>query len=98
VEKPRASREKYGLGQVLSDLGRRVAELRRAQGWTQEQLAEALGLESVSHIKAIEGGRENLTLRSVHDLAVILGTDVRGMMAKPHDTRPRRPGRPPKRP
>jgi hypothetical protein len=55
-----------------------------------------MGFESVSHVKAIEGGKENLTLRSVYELAKILGTDMRGMMARPSDTRPRRPGRPSK--
>jgi transcriptional regulator with XRE-family HTH domain len=44
--------------QALQTLGRRVAELRRAKGLTQEQLAEAMAV-SRNHVADIELGTRN---------------------------------------
>ncbi len=44
--------------QVVRDIGRRIAELRMAKGWTQEDLAEALGI-------AVQGGSGSLSCSPV---------------------------------
>ena len=60
---------------VVRSVGRRVAVARRAGGWTQEQVAERAGF-SIKYLQRIEGGRENLTIKSLVDLAAVLEIDV----------------------
>jgi transcriptional regulator with XRE-family HTH domain len=55
------SRAKRPLPREARQLGRRVAQLRKAKGWTQERLAEASGMD-VSHLAALEVGLVNPTL------------------------------------
>lgn len=57
---------------MLFDIGRRIAELRAARGLTQEQLAERLGIDP-THLQKIEGGRLNVTVRTLVTLAAALG-------------------------
>lgn len=78
---------------VLRDVGRRIAELRAAQGWTQEQMAEALDV-NLPYLQRIEGGRENLTVRSLARLAHVLGVRVGALFEAPTDRTVRGPGRP----
>jgi transcriptional regulator with XRE-family HTH domain len=59
-------------------VGRRIAERRAALGWTQEQLAEKIGI-STRYLQAIESGAENLTLDSLGKFARAL----RGVVADP---------------
>lgn len=67
---------------VLRDLGARVAELRVARDLTQQQLAEAAGF-SVKYLQRIEGGRANLTVQSLVDLANLFDVAVSDLLAKP---------------
>ena len=60
---------------AVRSLGRRVAEARRAGGWTQEQVAERAGF-SIKYLQRIEGGRENLTIKSLVELAALLEIEV----------------------
>lgn len=78
---------------TLSDLGRRVAELRREHGWVQASLAERLGV-GIGYIQRIEAGRENLTVRSLVLLAHVLRVQPSELLTPP-TARPRRTaGRP----
>jgi transcriptional regulator with XRE-family HTH domain len=52
-------------------VGRRISQVRRERGWTQEDLAERLGV-SVRYLQAVEAGQENLTLDSLTQLAARL--------------------------
>lgn len=79
---------------VLRDVGRRVAELRRAAGLTQEQVAEQLGV-STRALAYIESGRENLTLCTMVAVANVLGASVAEFFVPPA-TREVRRGRPPR--
>ena len=79
--------------EVLRDVGRRIAELRIAQGWTQEKMAEALDV-NLPYLQRIEGGRENLTVRSLARLAHVLGVRVGALFEAPLDRTVRGPGRP----
>ncbi len=81
-------------GTVLRHVGRRVAELRNALGWTQEAFAERAGI-SVGYVRQVEGGHENLTLMTLVKLAVVLGVDAADLFVPPASSEVRR-GRPPK--
>ena len=49
--------------------GRRLRELRRAKGWTQVEMADALGIDR-SYISDMERGKKNICLPTVEVLAV----------------------------
>ena len=52
-------------------LGKKVRELRKAQGWTQENLEEYSGLDR-TYISDIERGVRNPSLKSLEKLAKAL--------------------------
>ncbi|HXX68096.1 MAG TPA: helix-turn-helix transcriptional regulator [Polyangiaceae bacterium] len=78
---------------ALKDVGRRVAELRRARGWTQEAFAERIGLQA-NNLQRIELGMQNLTVRSLVRLANGLGVALGALFEAPA-SRIVRAGRPP---
>ncbi len=49
---------------LLRTVGRRVAQARAERGWTQEQLAEAIGIEPVS-LSRLETGDRALSLTTL---------------------------------
>ncbi len=79
---------------LLLDVGRRIAELRVARGWTQDVFAERAEV-SPGYIRHVEAGRENLTLTSLVKLATLLGVTVPDLFVPPASRHVRR-GRPPK--
>jgi transcriptional regulator with XRE-family HTH domain len=79
---------------VLRHVGRRIAELRVARGWTQEAFAELAGV-SPGYVRQIEGGRGNLTLATAVRFASLFGVDVVVLFTEPASAEVRR-GRPPK--
>ena len=58
--------------EALKTLGRRIAELRREKGFTQEALAEAMGV-SRNHIADIELGARNTGVWSLLLICGALG-------------------------
>lgn len=80
----------------IRDVGRRIAELRAAAGWTQAAFAERIGL-GLKHVQQIELGALNLTLRSILRLADGLGVEPPELLAAPRNRTVRR-GRPPREP
>jgi DNA-binding XRE family transcriptional regulator len=83
------------LGQVLDDLGRRLGELRREQGWTQAEAAAKADLVEKDY-QAIENGRRAITIRTAVAIANAFGVPVRTLFDPPVSRAPRRPGRPSK--
>ena len=83
---------KLATDRVLGDIGRRVQELRRARGLTQEGFAEIAGWSAIYQWQ-IESGQQNLTIASLVTIANLLKTDLKALLDKPA-TRVRRPGRP----
>ncbi len=81
--------------QVLVDVGRRLGELREQHGWTQQALADAIGV-GWKYQQQVELGYENLTLRSLTRFANALGVDLAELMVPP-ETKKVRPGRPARR-
>ncbi|RME92826.1 MAG: XRE family transcriptional regulator [Verrucomicrobia bacterium] len=63
---------------ILAALGANVRRHRAARGWTQEQLAEAAGLDP-TYISGIERGRRNPSILNVARLAKALGISTAGL-------------------
>lgn len=78
---------------VLRNLGRRIAELRRERGLTQQQVADQLGITS-RYVQAVEAGRVNVSVRALVDLANVLRMPMAAFMEVPRSRAARRPGRP----
>ena len=77
---------------LVTNVGRRIAELRRKSGRTQEELAESLRM-TVQYLQRIEAGA-NLTLHSLAKIARALRVPVRALFASPKRSSPTRVGRP----
>lgn len=82
--------------QVERALGRRVAELRNARGWTQERFAERLAV-SVQYLRRIELGQTHVTVPKLVELANALRVLPADLFRKPRSMLVRR-GRPATRP
>lgn len=76
---------------IIDNVGRRIAQLRQARGWTQRETAERLRIEEQS-LQRFERGA-NLTLRTLVKLAKILGVEPQDLFkdAAPQERRPGRP-------
>jgi len=85
------------VSRVLSDFGRRLVDLRRERGWTQQEAAENLGWP-VRDYRAAELGDRNLRISTLVDVSVAFDVPIAELFARPlfHDVR--RPGRPPRTP
>lgn len=79
---------------VLDDVGRRVGEIRRGRGWTQQDLADVLEV-TLRHVQAVEGGTQNPSLKALVRLANALGVPLAALVEAP-ERRRRKPGRPKK--
>lgn len=77
--------------ELARNIGRKVAELRLAQGMTQQELATELRA-SVQWVSRIENGAENLTLATLAKVANALGVVVVDLFAAPRG-KVRRAGR-----
>ena len=77
------------------NFGRRVRDLRRAAGMTQEDLAERCGLFR-TYMSRIETGKANPTLTMIHALAASLGVPVTALFGEVAEeaVRKRSPTRP----
>lgn len=60
---------------LLREVGRRVAQVRRDRGWTQEALAEAVGIEPVT-LSRLETGDRALSLTMLAGMADALGVTL----------------------
>jgi transcriptional regulator with XRE-family HTH domain len=66
---------------LLRKIGRRIAELRRKAGFTQEELAEQLGV-GWRYVSRAERG-ENLTLQTMAKIANVFGVRVKSLLNEP---------------
>lgn len=57
----------------MSNLGQRIADLRKSLGMTQEELAHRIGYKSKSAINKIELGGRDLPQKKIADIARALG-------------------------
>lgn len=58
-----------------ADFGRAIAGARRRRGWTQERLAQELGIKR-SYLSELEGGASTLALERTLQALRRLGADV----------------------
>ena len=70
-------------------LGRRVRDLRKKRGLTQERLAEVAGMD-VKYLGGIERGKENPTVGTLEKLAGALSVKVRQILDFEHEVRGKR--------
>ena len=56
----------------------RISELRKARGWTQEELADRVGVTRQTII-SLESGRYNASLLLAHKLAVCFETAIEAL-------------------
>ena len=59
---------------MLRNLGKKVRELRKARGFSQERLAELASIHE-NHVRRIEGGTANPSYLVVARIARALGVD-----------------------
>lgn len=78
---------------ALNQIGRRIAELRSLRGWTQEALAERVGV-SDKRVQQVESGRKNITVATMVRFANGLDASLTDLVSKPQSSARRRPGRP----
>jgi transcriptional regulator with XRE-family HTH domain len=74
-------------------IGMRIAELRAAKAWTQEELSERLDC-SLKYAQRLEAGKANLTLGSIVKLGKILGVTPGAFFSLPQKSKRKGPGRP----
>ncbi|MBY0370044.1 helix-turn-helix transcriptional regulator [bacterium] len=60
---------------VFQGFGRRVQQLRKARGWSQDRLAEAIG-KTVNTVSNIERGVNSTRLQTLVQLAEVFGVSV----------------------
>lgn len=64
---------------VLKQFGKRLAELRKAKGWSQEKLALESGIAR-SYLGGVERGQRNIALVNICKLADTLGVKPSELM------------------
>lgn len=74
---------------LLRDIGRQIAHHRARAGLTQEELAARLDV-SVKYVQAVEGGRKNLSVRSLATFADAVQASVAALFEPPPSERPGR--------
>lgn len=74
-------------------LGRRIAELRRAQGLSQSALAESVGV-GMRYVQLVESGGGNPTFTVLLDFAEVLGIPATKLFDAPKSLAPPGRGRP----
>jgi transcriptional regulator with XRE-family HTH domain len=79
--------------QIIRDIGRRIAEVRAAKGWSQARLAEALDI-ALQNVQRMEQGRQNLTVRTLVGISRKLGCKPRDLWDEPEKRQPALRGRP----
>lgn len=78
-------------------LGQRIKELRAAQGLTQEEAADRIGVFR-TYMSRMESGQANPTLTMLHQIASALGVDVVQLLRAATAGSPRRVKPDPSRP
>ena len=69
--------------EVYDHIGRRIAELRRARGLTQEQLAERVS-RNVSYLARVEAGAKHATIDTLNAIAEALGEPLGALFPRPN--------------
>lgn len=62
-------------GDALHKIGKRIREIRKVRGFTQESLGEKCGF-TFSYIGGIERGENNVSIRNLEKIAVALDVEL----------------------
>ncbi|MFH1479133.1 MAG: helix-turn-helix transcriptional regulator [Candidatus Omnitrophota bacterium] len=65
---------------ILRQFGAKVKKLRKAKGWSQEELADRCGLHR-TYIGSIERSERNVSLINIEKIAKALGAPVGNLVA-----------------
>ncbi|WP_083967480.1 MULTISPECIES: helix-turn-helix domain-containing protein [unclassified Methylosinus] len=79
---PRQRKAGRFIGRVRDEIIKAFTSEKQARGLTQEQVAQALGIHR-SQVNRILKGEENLTLRTISDLAWALDREIVFRLEKP---------------
>lgn len=63
------------MDDIVEQVGMRIREIRLQKKWTQEQLAEKVGL-TYTYIGRVERGQKNISLRTLGKIATALDVNV----------------------
>jgi transcriptional regulator with XRE-family HTH domain len=66
---------------LLKEIGRQIRTVRKAKGWSQEQLAAEAGIDR-SYMSGIERGVRNISVLKLASLAQVLGTRLSDLLPK----------------
>lgn len=75
LEKFPELREEYEKKRLKLDIGRKIIELRKAKGITQEELAKLVGTKRFI-ISRIERGEQNMSIETMYKLAKVLSGEL----------------------
>ena len=77
MESPNISKKEVNTDEdtLYAEMGMRLRRLRREKDYTQEQMAEILGI-STAYYGKIERGVNSLSIKRLHTLNVKLGIDI----------------------
>ena len=64
------------LNEKRKAMGESIRELRIAQGWTQEQLAEISGI-TAANVRRIEAGKYAVNIDVLNKIAIALNAELR---------------------
>jgi transcriptional regulator with XRE-family HTH domain len=76
--------------EIMRTVGLRIAELRQALGMTLNELGQKLGVP-YQNVQRLERGDQNLTLRTMANVANALGVRVIDLLEAPGSGLPRKP-------
>jgi transcriptional regulator with XRE-family HTH domain len=68
------------VNRFLTQLGRRIRELRSKKGWSQEEFGQISGLHR-TFVAHVEGGKKNLSFDSLMTIATHLGVPLEKLVS-----------------
>lgn len=74
------------MSEITIALGKKIRALRRARGWTQEQLAEYAELH-VSYIVLLEKGANRATIETLEKLSKAFGISISDLVQSLDETK-----------
>lgn len=79
---PTKSLESYSESEqkIMAEFGKRVRQLRKEAGLSQEKLAELTDVHR-TYISGLERGRQNISLLTMHKLAQVLAVEMKLLLS-----------------
>ncbi len=61
---------------ITEEVGKRIQDIRKSKGWSQEKLALNAGIDR-TYLAGIESGKRNATIVSLEKIVIALGVEMR---------------------